>query len=383
MSELAVAGNFLAAGEESFAEIQANIIEAIRDGVNSVWRCGGYLAEARAKCDDADACIAEGITGRNPDERFSKFVSFIVNDTKVTQPTLWRYRRLYEEFNSNRSIPEQVGVTACYEVVKEDYDPVRDDVIEILTDRIEAGTPPKGSEVKAIAKELLRNHKAKQRAGIEAPATCEFYLGDCVDVVSSLEVRPHLVITDPPYGIDVHNTRGGTKDYADGQDYALTLLDKIAAALAEKCADDAHLYFFSGYTFAWEFRQILSRHFDVQENPIIWVKENHTMCDFSQWYPNKHEYIWFCKMRGSRRELLRCVPDVLNFKRQNDTDHSAEKPVDLLRLLVEQSSTEGEIVIDPFVGSGSTGVAAHRLNRSFIGVDVSQEWLDVAKSRLA
>ena len=107
------------------------------------------------------------------------------------------------------------------------------------------------------------------------------------------------------------------------------------------------------------------------------------MCDFSRWYPNKHEYILFAKQKGSERKLTNCVPDVLSFKRERSSTHSAEKPTELLRLLIEQSTKPGEIVLDPFLGSGSTGVAAKELDRQFIGFELEQEWYEVARSRLA
>jgi len=206
--------------------------------------------------------------------------------------------------------------------------------------------------------------------------------GECVALTKNISFDIDLVITDPPYGIDTHNTRRGEADYSDGQDYALELLDSLCKELVEKCSKDAHLYFFSGYSHYPKFKEILSRWFDVQDNPLIWVKENHTMCDFSTSYPNRHEYIIFCRIHGSKRKLANCVPDVLNFKRERSSTHSAEKPTELLKLLIDQSSLPGEMVFDPFMGSGSAGVAARELNRGFTGVEMDKDWYDVAESRI-
>jgi len=73
---------------------------------------------------------------------------------------------------------------------------------------------------------------------------------------------------------------------------------------------------------------------------------------------------------------------VLNFKRERSSTHSAEKPTELLKLLIDQSSLPGEMVFDPFMGSGSTGVAARELNRGFTGVELDKDWYDVAESRI-
>jgi site-specific DNA-methyltransferase (adenine-specific) len=107
------------------------------------------------------------------------------------------------------------------------------------------------------------------------------------------------------------------------------------------------------------------------------------MCDFSQWYPNKHEYIWFAKKPGGDRRLAKCIPDVLTVARSRESTHSAEKPTELLRMLIENSTEPGEVVCDPFAGSGSTGVAALEAKRHFIGIELDEKWVEVARARIA
>jgi DNA modification methylase len=65
------------------------------------------------------------------------------------------------------------------------------------------------------------------------------------------------------------------------------------------------------------------------------------------------------------------------------TGHPTEKPVQLMELFVRSSSNEGEIVLDPFMGSGTTGMACLQLNRKFIGIEKEQKWYVIAKQRLA
>jgi hypothetical protein len=230
--------------------------------------------------------------------------------------------------------------------------------------------------------ERARVARAKAVTAPKEEETIRFIHGDAVCEIMHLEAKPHCVVTDPPYGLETHRTRNGGKDYSDGEEYALDLLDRTAEALRAKLADDAHLYVFSGYSYVHAFKEILSEYFEVQDNPIVWVKENHTMCDFAKWYPNKHEYVIFAKMKGSKRPLAACVPDVLTVPRQNDTTHSAEKPVELLKKLISQSTEGGELVLDPFMGAGSSAVAAKELSRAFVGIEVDNNWIDVARSRV-
>ena len=62
--------------------------------------------------------------------------------------------------------------------------------------------------------------------------------------------------------------------------------------------------------------------------------------------------------------------------------HDTEKPVDLMKVLVENSSNEGDVVLDPFMGIGSTGVAAVQLNRQFIGCEIDKKYYDIAEQRI-
>jgi DNA modification methylase len=206
--------------------------------------------------------------------------------------------------------------------------------------------------------------------------------GDAVDQTRALSEPVHLVVTDPPYGISTHRTRAGGMDYEDGEDAAIPLFRELCAALVTKLHPSAHLYVFAGYSHVHTFKAILGEFFDVQDNPLIWVKDNHTMADFSRKYPNKHEYILFARVKGCERRLARCVPDVLVFGREKTTTHSAQKPTELLSLLIEQSSEPGELVFDPFAGSGSTGVAAGKLKRRCIMVEKDDKWHGIAAGRL-
>jgi ParB family chromosome partitioning protein len=232
------------------------------------------------------------------------------------------------------------------------------------------------------AKRQLEEERRLAQLVPASPDACVLQ-GDASDLIASLEVRPDCVVMDPPYGLETHRTREGGQDYADGEQYAEVMLRLACGLLVKHLAPDAHLYVFSGYSSAAKYKTILAEHFEVQENPIIWVKDNHTLCDFAQAYPNKHEYVWFARMRGSKRRLARCVPDVIEVPRTRESTHSAEKPVDLLKLFIEQSTAPGELVLDPFAGSGSTGVAAVQCGRRFLGFEVDEKWARVAQSRCA
>lgn len=256
-----------------------------------------------------------------------------------------------------------------------------DDVQRAVVAKIESGEAKKPL---AALGQIRTEALAKSAASAPKVESANILVGDAIARLADVE-NAHLVIMDPPYGLENHRVwMGAKKDYADGEEYALGLLRNTCEILARSvCAKDAHLYVFSGYSHAFAFKQILREYFDVQDNPLIWSKSNHAVCDYSKWYPNAHEYIWFCKMRGSQRPIERCILDVLRYSAERATDHSAEKPTSLLQTLIEQSTVAGEHVLDPFCGSGSTGVAAIRVKRRFTGIEMDPHWADVSRGRIA
>ena len=76
------------------------------------------------------------------------------------------------------------------------------------------------------------------------------------------------------------------------------------------------------------------------------------------------------------KNILR-IPNILGNKK-----HPTEKPVELLKLLIENSSNEGDIVMDCFMGSGSTGIACINTNRKFIGIEIDKKYYDIAIERI-
>jgi site-specific DNA-methyltransferase (adenine-specific) len=62
--------------------------------------------------------------------------------------------------------------------------------------------------------------------------------------------------------------------------------------------------------------------------------------------------------------------------------HPTEKPVELMKILIQNSTEGGQIVIDPFMGSGTTGVACKELNRNFIGIEIDEKYYEIAKRRI-
>lgn len=111
--------------------------------------------------------------------------------------------------------------------------------------------------------------------------------------------------------------------------------------------------------------------------PIVW---DYATIGMGYHYRSRHQFILFFE-KGKRRLADLGMPDVLNVKRVRN-GYPTQKPVELLSKLVGQSSLPGDVVVDPFFGSGSTGVAAIAAGRRFIGCDVADAAVSLAKERL-
>lgn len=114
---------------------------------------------------------------------------------------------------------------------------------------------------------------------------------------------------------------------------------------------------------------------------IVWDKVS--VQTPNRYYLNSYELILMLSKRPARninkmgtKNILHMAPKVGNRM------HPTEKPVELMKILVENSSDLGEAVLDPFMGSGSTGVACQELGREFVGFEIDEKYFNIAKERL-
>lgn len=118
---------------------------------------------------------------------------------------------------------------------------------------------------------------------------------------------------------------------------------------------------------------------------LVWDKGNKIM---GQYYMSQFEYILFFR-KGKGVRINHCgTSDILSVpnKKIKGEDgnnlHDTEKPVELMKILIENSSKENGIVLDPFVGIGATMIAAKETNRRFIGYEIDENYFDIAYNRL-
>lgn len=211
------------------------------------------------------------------------------------------------------------------------------------------------------------------------------YLGDCREVMRSLGLTSEPIITDPPFGI----TEAGW--------------DQVVQAAEWMLANGAVCFAAEPYATRLIHESPLPFKYD-----LVWAKNcptNTLNCDIR---PSRaHERILIFgdvpytpqRVRRTEAEMKRLnaeqrtymqwkAPesvlyfDAINNRSSERTAHSAQKPVELMAYLILQYSLPGSPVIDPFMGSGSTGVAAMHTERSFIGIENRPDFFAIACERV-
>lgn len=113
---------------------------------------------------------------------------------------------------------------------------------------------------------------------------------------------------------------------------------------------------------------------------LIWNKGNATP---NRYYLNAYEMILMLRKGKARNINNMGTKNILSIKNIiGNKKHPTEKPVELMKILVENSTDAGGVVIDPFMGAGSTGVACKELGRNFIGIEIDEKYFNIAKERI-
>jgi DNA modification methylase len=202
------------------------------------------------------------------------------------------------------------------------------------------------------------------------------------------------VCTDPPYGVNFRSRRAATpngkkfvSDIENDGDLgeALELFDNVMDMVLPHCTDEAEMYVFTRWDIVGEWIEAvrkLDRHGFMYKMMLVWDKGIPGMGDIDSNWGCGHELILYAK-RG-RREVPYRRSAIIAVDKVHATRliHPTEKPVPLLSKLIEMSTDPGDLVVDPFAGSGSTLAAAAELGREAWGTEPNREFYGRAKERL-
>lgn len=196
-----------------------------------------------------------------------------------------------------------------------------------------------------------------------------------------------LAITDPPYeSLEKHRAIGTTTrlkhSKASSNDwfsiFPNSRFEELFAEFWRVLKRNAHLYLYCDPETAFVAKPIAESCGFKFWKPLVWDKKRIGM---GYHYRARYEFILFFE-KGKRKLADLGIADIIEEPRVLN-GYPAEKPVRVSEILIEQSSEGGELVIDPFSGSGSVGVAALKLGRNFQGADLCQEAIDIAGTRMS
>lgn len=204
--------------------------------------------------------------------------------------------------------------------------------------------------------------------------------GDCQQEMSIMKTDSvDLILTDIPY--DGVNRKSNGLRNLDKRD-----ADVITFNLEMFIRDCIRISRGSGYIFCgWgqisTITNILSSK-GISVRLCCWKKTNPSpMNGQSIWLSGAEYAVYFKKPKATFNQ--HCKNCVWEFPSGRDKQHPTEKPLKLFEYLIESSSNAGDVVLDPCLGSGTTAVACKKLNRNYIGIEISEEYCKIAEERLA
>jgi site-specific DNA-methyltransferase (adenine-specific) len=207
-------------------------------------------------------------------------------------------------------------------------------------------------------------------------------------------VKADLILTDPPYELE-NLKAGGRTPLSVSVQNAMNQLD--APALRKTVSrdyleamyalqDKPNLYIFCNGKQIPYYLDFFVKEKGCKYDILIWYKTN-AMPTFSNKYLCDKEYILYFRRGGycnpaSYADAATVYISPLNYKDKKKYGHPTVKPLPLIERLIRNSSTAGQLVLDPFAGSGTTLAAAKTLGRNYIGFEIEPRWCAVAKQRL-
>ena len=288
--------------------------------------------------------------------------------------------------NTQKIVSEKLGWSTGKKAM---FDVVKKKAPEEVKEKLRTGEVSINAAYKEIKKEEKKaEYKEKVlQERVETKVSDNIKNGDSLKILETLEDGCiDVVLTDPPYGINYVSNRSIFDDAItkrgllnDGKEEAFKLLDKTCEILQRKTANNAHLYFFCSWSVFSDFEKIISKYFTIK-TPIVWDKGNKGSGDLDNDWGNQTEIVLYCvkgkKLVNTRRGNLISISRLHTSKMV----HPTQKPIELIKEILKVSVTDGDFVVDPFMGSGSTIKAANELKYKSLGIELDNEMFNIANN---
>lgn len=211
---------------------------------------------------------------------------------------------------------------------------------------------------KIIKKKLAAEHRKSLAETMQKKETPHTII--CGDALEHLKKFPDntfdLLLTDPPYCIGADNFGGQagiSHNYKDDGDSFYIIHETLAKESFRCCKPEAHAYVFCDFNFFSQLSLTFSMAgWNVWPRPLIWYKRNGMLARPEHGPRYTYEVILFAS-KGDKK-VTQVRPDLLDYGQVQDQMHAAEKPVPLFQDLIQRSCLPGNLILDPFAGSGTT-----------------------------
>lgn len=224
----------------------------------------------------------------------------------------------------------------------------------------------------------------------------EIILGDAIEEMNKMEEKSiDLILTDPPYNYLSDNTKGGgfmtdyNKKHLDKVKQSMTMFFNPTEFLneAKRVMKKMNLYVFTNKNLL---REYISFALDNKYSwdILLWLKPNPTPMNNYKYLLDK-EYIVFMREANATFNSKLGYENYFTYflhpigRKGKVTKHATEKPIQFAEKVIQISSNPGNIVLDPYVGSGTFCVAAKKLGRKYIGIDNIESCVNITKERLS
>jgi DNA modification methylase len=228
----------------------------------------------------------------------------------------------------------------------------------------------------------------------------EIYNADAYQKINDLinkGIKVDHIITDPPYNISQNNNFHTMKNPRSGIDFgnwdrgSFDLYSWIPL-YAKLLKENSSMIIFCSYRFiSYIIDVIESDSTDmVVKDILVWQKSNPMPRNVNRRYVQDMEFAIWCVKKKSKwvfnkptnKPYLRSLFNYPLVSGKEKTEHPTQKSLRLMEEIISIHTNENELILNPFMGSGSTGVACLNTNRNFIGIELDKKYFEIAKERL-
>ena len=218
----------------------------------------------------------------------------------------------------------------------------------------------------------------------------ELYNDNCLKILDELifnKKQVDLIVCDPPYKVisggkpTKKNQPSGILSKNDGKIFEHNDLKEELwfPKIFNILKDGGHCYIMTNSLNLERYLRLARESGFQLHNLLVWEKNN---CTPNRWYMKNCEYTLFLR-KGKAKSIKNIGSKTVHkFKNLSNKLHPSEKPIELMEYYILNSSNENDTVLDFTMGSGTTGEAAIKLNRNFIGIELDEKYFKIAKNRM-